>query len=70
MKAQIATARIPYEINDKLKLKKGDTVWKLIEIRLTQYVSKNLAEVHLQLLDESNGDTIWRTLDKIEKRIV
>ena len=70
MKAQLATGFVPYEIGDLVKLKKGDTIWKVAEIRLTQYVAAKTAEIHLQLLDESDGTKIWRTKDKIEKRVI
>ena len=50
MKGQLATGYVPYEIGDAVKLKKGDTVWKVTEIRLTQYVAAKTAEIHLQLL--------------------
>ena len=70
MKAQLATGFVPYEIGDLVKLKKGDTIWKIAEIRLTQYVAAKTAEIHLQLLDEYDGTKIWRTKDKIGKRVV
>lgn len=67
MKGQLATGFVPYEIGDSLKLKNGDTtIWKVTEIRLTQYVAAKKAEIHLQLLDENDGTKIWRTSDKIE----
>ncbi len=68
MKGQVATGYVPYEIVDTVKLKKGNTIWKVKEIRLTQYVAAEKAEIHLQLLDENDGTTIWREADKIEKR--
>ena len=57
------------ERENAVKLKKGDTTWKVTEIRLTQYVAAKTAEIHLQLLDEYDGTKIWRTADKIEKRV-
>ena len=70
MKKQLAAGYVPYEIGDSVKLKNGDTIWEVTEIRLTQYVAANTAEIHLQLLDKFDGTKIWRTADKIEKRIV
>ena len=69
MKGQLATGYVPYEIGDSVKLKKGDTIWEVTEIRLTQYVAAKTAEIHLQLLDKYDGTKIWRTEDKIEKRV-
>lgn len=69
MKAQIATGFVPYEIGDMVKLKKGDTIWEVKDIRITQYVASGKAEVYLLLLDKFDGTKIWREPDKIEKRI-
>jgi hypothetical protein len=70
MKGQIATGYVPYEPGDFVKLKRGEAIWKVVEIRLTQYVVAKTAEFHLKLIDESDGTTIWRAPDKIEKRII
>lgn len=69
MKAQLATGFVPYEIGDSVKLKKGDAIWEVTEIRLTQYVAAKTAKIELQLLDNADGTKIWRTADKIEKRV-
>lgn len=65
MKAQLATGYTPYEIGDNVKLKKGDTIWKIVDIRLTQYVASGKAEIHIQLLDENDSTKIWREAEKI-----
>lgn len=69
MKGQLSIGYVPYEIGDSVKLKKGETIWEVVEIRLTQYVAAQTAVIDLQLFDKSDGTKIWRTSDKIEKRV-
>lgn len=69
MKSQLATGYVPYEINDLVKLKTGEIIWEVVEIRLTQYVAAKKAIIELQLLDKTDGTKIWRKVDRIEKRV-
>lgn len=70
MEGQLATGFVPYEIKDSVKLKKGDTIWEVVEIRFTQYIAAKKAEIHLQLFDKDKGKKVWRKADKIERRII
>lgn len=67
MKSQLATAFVPFEIGDIVKLKRGKNHMELVEIKLEQYVAANKAKVSLQVRNIKHGNVSWVLPENIER---
>lgn len=70
MKKQFGAGFIPYEPGDLVRLKGHNYIYKIEDIRMTQYIVSGTINFEVRLSNERLGDCGWWNPELIEERII